>query len=106
MTRHRSIRGLEWPAAQLFYIQDGRQIQGNCVAWWRHGGNGYCIDLKEAWKVPYAEALKIEVRETEIIWPCEQIDALVQQHIDIQKLRPLQKAERQKSPYPNLEDDA
>lgn len=106
MSRHRSIRDREWVAGQLFYIQDGRQVIGNCLAWWRENGQGYTADLKQAWKVPYDKALEIERnRETEIIWPCDTIDSIAQIHVDIQYLRPLQRGDREKGPdYPNLKD--
>lgn len=106
MRRHRSIADREWPEGQLFYIQDGRQVIGNCLAWWRVDGKGYSSDLKQAWKVPYDKAFQIERnRESEIIWPCDQIDAISQVHVDIQNLRPIQERERPTAPdYPNLKD--
>lgn len=106
MRRHRSIRDRTWPEGQLFYIQDGRQVIGNSLVWWREDGKGYSADLKQAWKVPYEKALDIERnRESEILWPCDLIDANTQIHVDIQYLRPLQREDSEAKPdYPNFKD--
>lgn len=106
MERHRSIADTTWPEGQLFYIQDGRQVVGNCIALWRPDGNGYTCDLKQAWKVPYAKALDLEKnRATEILWPIEDLDAISMAHVDIQYLRPLQKRARPENYYPNLAEN-
>lgn len=31
-----------------YYVQDARQIVGNCMVWYRKGGHGYCCDLDDA----------------------------------------------------------
>lgn len=106
MPRKGSIRDQEWPEGQLFYIQDGRQVVGNCIVFWREDGQGYSSDLKQAWRIPYEKALAIEQgRESEILWPCDIIDAHAKIHIDIQDLRRLQESGRRAAPpYPNFED--
>lgn len=106
MERHRNIRDQKWPPGQLFYIQDGRQIVGNCIYWWVENSQGYTCNLKRAWKVDYATAAEIEgSRQTEILWPVEEVDAVAQVHVDIQNLRPLQKRAEKAAAYPNLQDD-
>ena len=106
MERHRSVADVKWPVGQLFYIQDGRTVVGNCVVFWRPDGNGYTCNLKEAWKVDYERALEMETnRPTEIFWPVEDLDAISKVHVDIQYLRPLQKGPRPKDYYPNLAEN-
>jgi hypothetical protein len=105
MERKGSIADQSWPEGQLFYIQDGRQVVGNCVLFWRVEGQGYTCDLKEAWRVPYDKALSLENnRSTEILWPCEELDRISKVHVDIQYLRRLQAGPAPETYYPNLAD--
>lgn len=68
----------------LYYIEDTRQIVGNCALWWREGGHGYTCDLKQAWKVPAGWS---SGRPTDVLRKCSEMDALAEQHVDVQKLR-------------------
>lgn len=78
------------PAEPLFYLQDTRQYVGNCPMWWRPEGKGYTTRLDEAWKMTRAAAFGQQAaRETDVPWPCEQIDALLRPTIDMQDLRGL-----------------
>jgi len=73
---------------KLYYIQDSRGFTGNSVMWWRPNGNGYTSDLDAAWKVDEAKAKQIcRCRETDKMWPCDEIDRLAQRHFDFQRFR-------------------
>jgi len=68
---------------QLYYIQDSRSYCGNSVIWWRVNGEGYTSNLAEAAKV---ESTWIG-RNTDKLWPCDQIDAGATLQFDMQLLR-------------------
>jgi len=77
----------------LFYIQDTRQFVGNCPVWWGQDGNGYVTRLDEAGRYTYEKAVRQNrARETDVPWPCDEIDALGRITIDHQHMRP--RAER------------
>nr|WP_313269016.1 hypothetical protein [Stenotrophomonas geniculata] len=79
--------------ANLFYIQDTRQFVGNCPMWWGPNGSGYVTRLDEAGRYTEQEAIRQNrTRETDIPWPCSEIDALARQTVDCQHMRP--RAER------------
>ena len=72
---------------QLYYIQDSRQFVGNCVLFWRKGGNGYTTDLSEAQIYTHEDATKIcNNRSTDKMWPIEQINILASETVDMQRL--------------------
>jgi hypothetical protein len=68
-----------------FYIQDRRSFVGNSVVWWRPNGKGYTVDLRDAGV--YDEDEIKGLRSTDIPWLVEEINRLVQHHIDMQDLR-------------------
>jgi hypothetical protein len=73
---------------KLYYIQDTRDYVGNSVMWWCPNGNGYTSDLDQAWKVPHDKAVAMNrSRNTDVAWPCDEIDRLSQRHFDMQNLR-------------------
>lgn len=77
----------------LFYIQDTRQVVGNCPVWWGPNGGGYVTRLDEAGRYTEQEAVsQNRTRETDIPWPCAEIDALARKTVDCQHMRP--RAER------------
>lgn len=77
----------------LFYIQDTRQVVGNCPVWWGPDGSGYVTRLDEAGRYTEQEAVRQNrTRETDIPWPCAEIDALGRKTVDCQHMRP--RAER------------
>ncbi len=77
----------------LFYIQDTRQFVGNCPMWWGPNGSGYVTRLDEAGRYTEQEAIRQNrTRETDVPWPCSEIDALARQTVDCQHMRP--RAER------------
>lgn len=68
-----------------FYIQDSRTTVGNSVMWWCHHGHGYTCDIRKAGI--YSKDELNGLRETDIPWPVEQVNRVIQFHIDIQDLR-------------------
>lgn len=80
-------------AEPMFYIQDTRQFVGNCPMWWGPNGRGYVTRLDEAGRYTEQEAIKQNrTRDTDIPWPCAEIDAIARQTVDLQHMRP--RAER------------
>jgi hypothetical protein len=70
----------------LYYIQDTRSYCGNSVSWSCPQGHGYTCDLDKAWRVNKAQAEIIcRNRDTDKMWPCEEIDKRSQRHFDMQK---------------------
>lgn len=70
---------------QLFYLQDSRGYVGNDVLWWAKNGNGYTTDLSKAHVYTKDEAVKQhEMRETDIPWPKDYIDAKTRPAVDMQ----------------------
>ncbi|WP_329761821.1 hypothetical protein [Stenotrophomonas maltophilia] len=77
----------------MFYIQDTRQFVGNCPVWWAPNGGGYVTRLDEAGRYTEQEAVKKNrTRDTDIPWPCAEIDAIARPTVDFQHMRP--RAER------------
>lgn len=77
----------------MFYIQDTRQFVGNCPVWWGPNGSGYVTRLDEAGRYTEQEAVKQNhCRETDIPWPCAEIEAIARRTVDFQHMRP--RAER------------
>ena len=67
---------------QLYYIQDSRQMVGNCAIWWRAESQGYTCDLADAGKYTKAVADQIcHSRGSDIAHPVERVDALAQLHV-------------------------
>lgn len=72
-------------AEPLYYLQDTRSTVGNCPLWWRENGSGYTTNLREAHKYTFEEAMRQHrCRETDLPWPCEQIDAIQRITVDVQ----------------------
>lgn len=69
----------------LYYIQDTRQIVGNCALWWRKDGHGYTCNLDEAWKIDPA-VYGTPCRDTDVFRLCSEVDALAERHVDVQRL--------------------
>lgn len=77
----------------MFYIQDTRQFVGNCPMWWGPNGSGYVTRLDEAGRYTEQESIRQNrTRDTDVPWPCSEIDALARQTVDCQHMRP--RAER------------
>lgn len=73
---------------QLFYLQDSRGYVGNDVQWWAKDGKGYTTDLSKAHVYTKADAVaQHEMRETDIPWPKEYIDAKTRPAVDMQYIK-------------------
>lgn len=72
----------------LYYIQDTRSFVGNCPMWWAPSGGGYVTRLDEAGRYSFDAAVaQNRSRETDIPWPCEEIDNLARLTVDMQHMR-------------------
>lgn len=75
-------------AEPMFYIQDTRQFVGNCPMWWGPNGSGYVTRLDEAGRYTEQEAInQNRTRDTDVPWPCAEIDALARKTVDCQHMR-------------------
>lgn len=76
-------------AQPMFYIQDTRGFVGNCPMWWGPDGRGYVTRLDEAGRYTKEEAIRQnKARDTDIPWPCDEIDKLARPTVDFQHMRP------------------
>jgi hypothetical protein len=75
---------------ELFYVQDSRVYCGNSVLWWRWKGEGYTSNLDEAMKVKASWV----GRNTDKLWPCDQIDAKATRQFDVQLLMEIKNASK------------
>lgn len=76
-------------AQPMFYIQDTRSFVGNCVVWWAPDGKGYVTRLDEAGRYTEEEAIRQNrTRDTDVPWPCDEIDKLARPTVDFQHMRP------------------
>ncbi len=73
---------------QLFYLQDSRSYVGNDVLWWAKDGKGYTTDLRKAHIYAKADAVaQHNMRETDIPWPKDYIDAKTRPAVDMQYIK-------------------
>ncbi|OXJ20305.1 hypothetical protein [Burkholderia sp. AU6039] len=71
----------------LFYLQDSRSFVGNDVLWWADP-DGYTTDLRKARLFTSDDAQQHHnIRETDIPWPKEYIDAKTRPAVDVQYIR-------------------
>lgn len=76
-------------AEPLFYIQDTRSFVGNCPVWWGPNGNGYVTRLDEAgWFTEQEAIAQNRTRDTDVPWPCAEINKLGRITVDAQHMRP------------------
>ena len=76
-------------AQPMFYIQDTRSFVGNCPMWWGPEGRGYVTRLDEAGRYTEEEAIRQNrARDTDIPWPCDEINKLARPTVDFQHMRP------------------
>lgn len=78
------------PVPTFYYIQDSRYFDGNSAMWWRHGGAGYTTNLDEAMRVT-GRTGDWMFRETDILWPVDEIDARATRQFDAQNFRDIRK---------------
>ena len=76
------------PVPQFYYIQDARRFVGNSVLWWREGGAGYTTNLAEAMRVTG----DWKGRDTDILWPVDEIDARATRQFDMQNFRDIRRS--------------
>jgi len=70
---------------QLYYIQDSRQMVGNCILWWCPDSKGYTTQIDEAGL--YTKKEVEGMRSTDVGWPKEFVDAHVSKHVRRDRLR-------------------
>ena len=66
-------------AEQMYYVQDTRQMVGNCMLWWCPNGQGYTTQIDHA-GLYGASAVK-GMRESDVGWPQEFIERHVCKHV-------------------------
>jgi len=64
----------------LYFVQDTRNVVGNCALWWRIDRAGYTCDLDLAGKFTGAEVRSMS-RETDVPWPIARVEAAVIRHV-------------------------
>jgi rubrerythrin len=68
-----------------FYLQDSRTYVGNDIVFWATNGNGYTTDVSKAEVYSKDDAvMQHRIRETDIPWPKEYIDARTRPAVDMQ----------------------
>lgn len=70
---------------ELFYLQS-HGVCGNSVLWWAINNRGYTCDIRCARVWTQSELDKKGLREIDIPWKKDQVDRLIQHHVDIQDL--------------------
>lgn len=71
-----------------FYLQDSRGYVGNDVLWWAKDGKGYTTDLSKAHIYTKEKAVaQHNMRETDIPWPKDYIDAKTRPAVDMQYIK-------------------
>ncbi len=73
---------------RYYYIQNVG-FSGDCLRWWRKGGNGYTSNLDDAWRVTKKKAVEIcRSRPMEDIpRPANEVDGAAQRHINFESVR-------------------
>lgn len=70
-----------------FYLQDSRTYTGNDLMFWKQGGKGYTSDLRLAQVYSRGSAQRQhDIRQTDIPWPVEYIQARARPVVDHQDL--------------------
>lgn len=72
---------------ELYYIQDTRQVVGNCALWWKSKRCGYTTDIDEAGLYSQEEAFSIAAgRDTDKPWPKSIIEKHIVRHVRVECL--------------------
>lgn len=82
-------------AGETYYIEDSRQVVGNCVLWWGKDRSGYTCTLDDAGIYTGLEAARIvgmRSEDTDHAWPTSFVDAHVYRHV---RCEPLNEARAQ-----------
>ena len=69
-----------------YMVQDARSYVGNSILWWAENRNGYTTDPYKAHIFSFEEIQNFNPRETDIIWPYEEIMKGVRSHVYTQYL--------------------
>ena len=77
----------------LYYVQDDRQIIGNCASWWRPGAAGYTCEISEAGVYTGIEVRGM--RNSDVPWPVAAVREVVVQHVRHEGLARLRSGEVQ-----------
>jgi hypothetical protein len=67
--------------AALYYVQDCRQVVGNCGSWWCPKGAGYCCNIDEAGQFTGKDARTM--RDTDVPWPVEYVLTRTVRHVRV-----------------------
>ncbi|MDB5937499.1 MAG: hypothetical protein JWQ01_4843 [Massilia sp.] len=74
-------------SADQFYLQDSRSYVGNDMQFWKAGG-GYTTDVSKARIYTKQDAVALhQIRETDIPWPKDYIDARTRPAVDMQYVK-------------------
>lgn len=65
----------------LYFVQDVRQVVGNCGSWWAPNGAGYVCSIDEAGQ--YTGEHVAGMRGTDIPWPIEYVLARAVRHVRV-----------------------
>lgn len=65
----------------LYYIQDTRQVVGNCGLWWCPNGAGYTCTLADAGQYTGKDGLTM--RDTDVLWPVAYVEARMVTHVRV-----------------------
>jgi len=80
-------------AERMYYIQDARNVVGNCALWWCVDGHGYTCDIEEAGQYPESEALdQHKWRETDVPFPVDEVRKHIVHHVRTEPLSRMKKA--------------
>ena len=78
------------PHRERYYIQDTRQVVGNCALWWAKESKGYTCELQQAGLFFEEEAREIaRNRDTDKAYPESVVRPLILHHVRASALREL-----------------
>ena len=77
---------------RMYYIQDARQVVGNCALWWCVDGHGYTCDIEKAGQFTKEEAdEQHSCRDTDIPFAVKAVREHIIHHV---RVEPLQRMKR------------
>lgn len=65
----------------LYFVQDTRQVVGNCGSWWAVNGAGYVCCIDDAGQYTGKEVRSL--RETDVPWPVDHVLKHVVRHVRV-----------------------
>jgi hypothetical protein len=72
---------------KLYYLQDTRQVIGNCALWWRKNCSGYTVNLDEANTFTKSQAYAIHnVRNTDVPRLISEINKIAKLHVNVKDI--------------------